>query len=399
MSTEAGAFLQRLLAALEAELPAAVALRERLHAGPELAHAEHETSAAVGQQLAGLPVERLAGTGLLVRIEGAAGDAVALRAELDAVPVREETGAPFAARGDAMHACGHDVHVAALTAVLRALAGLGEALSRPLVALFQPSEEAYPSGALELLEAGALDGVGSVAAVHVHPDVPWGAVAVDAGAVNASSDTFAIVVRGRGGHAAYPHRASDPVVALAAVVVAAQTLVSRRLDPLRSAVVTFGALTAGSVENVIPGEARALGTLRALEPADRSSLRQELEALVEHVAAAHGCTSGVEWTEGEPAIVNDPELVERLQPLLGPAGLKRAPALRSCGADDFGFFSGSARLLLVFAGIHGAPGSPDVPLHHPRFLPPNDAVGVVARAQAAALAACSFVDTAAKPGI
>jgi amidohydrolase len=179
-------------------------------------------------------------------------------------------------------------------------------------------------------------------------------------------------------------------VAVAAVVVAAQTLVSRRTDPLRSAVVTVGSLRAGSVENVIPGEARALGTLRALVPDDRSLLRQELEALVGHVAAAHGCTAEVEWTEGEPAIVNDPALVARVQPLLESAGLERAPAFRSCGADDFGFFSPSARLLLLFAGVRGAPGNPDVPLHHPRFLPPNEAVGAVARAQAAALAAAAF---------
>ncbi len=391
MSTDAAAFLRPLLAALEEELPAAVALRERLHSTPELAHAEHETSSAVAEALAALPVERVAGTGLLVRMVGVAGKAVALRAELDAVPVREETGASFAASGDAMHACGHDVHTAALVAVLRAIGGLDQALPRPFVALFQPSEEAYPSGAVELLEAGALNDVEAVATVHVHPEVTWGAVAVDEGPVNASSDTFAIVMVGSSGHAAYPHRASDPVVALAAVIVAAQTLVSRRLDPLRSAVVTFATLTAGSAENVIPSEARALGTLRALDPDDRLLLRQELEALMGHVAAAHGCTARVEWTEGEPAIVNDPELVASVHPLLESAGLERAPALRSCGADDFGFFSASARLLLLFAGIRGAPGVADVPLHHPRFLPPNEAVAVVARTQALALAAASFV--------
>ena len=391
MSTDAETFLRLLLAALEEQLPSAVGLRERLHSKPELAHAEHETSAAVAEALAALPVERVAGTGLLVRMSGAAGGAVALRAELDALPVREETGAPFAAGGDAMHACGHDVHSAALVAVLRAVGGLRDALPRPFVALFQPSEEAYPSGAVELVEAGALNGVETVAAVHVHPDVPWGAVAVDDGSVNASSDTFTIVVHGRSGHAAYPHRASDPVVASAAVVVAAQTLVSRRLDPLRSAVVTFGALRAGSVENVIPNEARALGTLRALDPDDRLFLRRELDALVGHVAAAHGCTARVEWTEGEPAIVNDPELVASARPLLASAGLEHASALRSCGADDFGFFSASARLLLLFAGIRGAPGTAHFPLHHPRFLPPNEAVAVVARTQAVALAAASFV--------
>jgi len=383
------ALLDLLLAALEPEIGPAVVLRERLHARPELAHAEHETAAAVLEALEAPGLRTVAGTGIAARLGTTAGGAVAVRAELDAVPVRERTNAPFASSGAAMHACGHDVHTAALVALFRAARSVERDLPTPLVALFQPSEEAYPSGAVELIDAGALDGVETVAAVHVHPDVAWGEVAVDDGAVNASSDNFSIVVEGRTGHAAYPHRTRDPVVALAEIVVALQSLVSRRLDPLRSAVITVGTLEAGSAENVIPEHARAGGTLRALRPDDRAMLRAALRTLVEHVAQAHGCTARVELTEGEPAIVNDAQLVERVRPLLERAGATPAPAQRSCGADDFGFFGAGARLLLLFLGVGGAPGAPHVPLHHPEFLPPPEAVAAVARAQAAAYAAAA----------
>jgi amidohydrolase len=376
--------LDALLAALEPELAPAVALRERLHAQPELAHAEHRTAAAVLEALEASGAETVAGTGIVARLGPADVGAVAVRAELDALPVRERTNATFAATGATMHACGHDVHMAALVALFRAARSVERELPAPFVALFQPSEEAYPSGAVELIEAGALDGVETVAAAHVHPDVAWGEVAVDEGPVNASSDSFIIVIEGQSGHAAYPHDTRDPVVALAAVVVALQSLVSRRLDPLRSAVVTVGTLEAGSADNVIPEHARAGGTLRALHPDDRVALREALGTLAEHIALAHDCTARVEWTEGEPAIVNDAAAVARVRPLLERTGAAPAPTQRSCGSDDFGFFGASSRLLLLFVGVGGAPGMSQVPLHHPEFLPPSEAVAAVARAQAAA---------------
>jgi amidohydrolase len=333
--------------------------------------------------------ERVVGTGILARLGPRGGGAVALRAELDALALTERTGAPFAAAGGAMHACGHDVHMAALVALFRAARRVEAALPAPLVAIFQPSEEDYPSGAVALLEQGGLDGIETVIAAHVHPDVAPGAVSADDGPVNASSDNFLIVVEGHGGHAAYPHATLDPVVVLAEIVLALQTLVARTVDPLHSAVVSVTRLMAGTAENVVPEEARAAGTLRALQPEVRSQLKRRLHELVEHVAAAHGCTARVELTEGEPAIVNDPELTARVRPLLAASGLSVAPPMRSCGSDDFGIFGAAARLLLLFVGFEPAPGVPRVPLHHPRFLPATATVGPVARALAAAYAAAA----------
>jgi amidohydrolase len=383
------ALLARLLEGVRAELPRATALRQRLHARPELAHREHETAATVLEALDAPRADRVAGTGILARLGPQGGSAVAVRAELDAVAVAERTGAPFAATGGAMHACGHDVHMSALVALHRAAARIEAALPVPFVALFQPSEEDYPSGAALLLESGALDDVGTVAAAHVHPDVPGGAVTADDGPVNASSDNFAVTIRGQGGHAAYPHRTQDPVVALAETVLALQTLVSRTVAPLNGAVVTVARLEAGSAENVIPPEARATGTIRALDPEDRVLLKRRIAEVAEHVAAAHRCEAELEITAGEPAIVNDPVLTSAVRPLLLEAGADTAHSLRSCGSDDFGFYGQTARLLLLFVGAPPGLGDARVPLHHPRFLPGPEAVEHVAIAQAAAYVAAA----------
>src|SRR5258708_18115339 len=201
--------LEALLAALEPQLPGADALRRRLHETPELAHEEHATSAALA---AALPVggEAVAGTGLLALV-GGAGAPVGVRAELDGLPLREATGADFSATGETMHACGHDVHMAALVALVRAAATLGEELPAPLLAIFQPSEEAYPSGAEMIAEqALARRGPPSVAAAHVHPDVAWGSVAIDEGADSPSRDAIELEIPAAPTHHPCPHRARPP---------------------------------------------------------------------------------------------------------------------------------------------------------------------------------------------
>jgi amidohydrolase len=381
--------LRTLLDSLEEELSQAIELRERLHAIPEPSHEEQATAGLVAEALGTGSVESVARTGFLARI-GPPGEAVAVRAELDALPIEEETGAPFAATNGFMHACGHDVHMAALAALFRAAGRVAETLPKSLVAFFQPSEEAYPSGADLVVREGVLmKGTGAVVAAHVHPDVPWGSVSVEAGPVNASSDNLRIVVEGSGGHGAYPHRAHDPILALSHAVVALQSLVSRRLNPMHAAAFSVGWLRAGSAENVIPDSAEAGGTLRALDPTDRQPLRKMAREIVENTARAHGCVARVEVTEGEPATVNDPALAAAALTLLPEAGFEPAPAMRSCGSDDFGFYGRTSPTLMLFVGLKSGSGTQNVPLHHPRFLPSNEAVGAVARAQAVAFTAAA----------
>ncbi|MFT4262687.1 MAG: peptidase dimerization domain-containing protein, partial [Nocardioides sp.] len=242
-----------------------------------------------------------------------------------------------------------------------------------------------PDGGRDLLAAGALErhGVGAVVGAHVQPILTGGTVAATTGAVNAASDQFEIVVRGRGGHGGYPHLAHDPVVAMAQVIVMLQQVVSRRINPLHSAVLTIGSVHAGSAANVIPDEARAQGTLRVLDESGRTFIREELTAVVSQVASALGCQGEVIVHEGEPALVNDPALTERTHPWLTGLGFEISAPLRSCGADDFSYYGGAAPSLMMFVGVDQT----DLPdraepamLHSPRFRPPDASVGEVARA-------------------
>jgi amidohydrolase len=375
--------LAALLAALDGKLDAAVALRRRLHEAPELAHEERATSVAIA---AALPVaaEPVAGTGLLAQVGPTDGQApVAVRAELDGLPVREATGAAFSARGATMHACGHDVHMAALVALVGAAATLAGELPAPLLAIFQPSEEAYPSGARLIAElALARLAPRAVLAAHVHPELPWGSVAIDPGAVNASCDAIEIEITGEPTHGAYPHRGRDPVLALSETVVALHAAVGRRIDPLWPATLTIGTLDAGSAENVIGATARARGALRAHREEDRALLRELSREVVAGIAAANGCRGEVRLFPGEPPLQNDAAIVESAQALLGGAGLRLAPPWRSAGSDDFSFFGEHAPLAMAFVGLDGSPGFVSRPLHHPELLPPDEAVAAVARAQA-----------------
>jgi len=383
------ATLSRLLSGVQRELPLAVALRRALHSQPELAHGEERTAAAVAEELP-VACAAVAGTGLIARVGAADGTAVAVRAELDGLPIEERTDAPFRAVGGAMHACGHDVHMAALVALARAAHALGDALPVPLLALFQPSEEAYPSGA-EQLARGELAAIapGAIVAAHVHPEVPWGSVALDPGPVNASCDYVEIIVDGNPSHGAYPHRGRDPILAIAHVVVALHAQVSRRIDPHSPAVLTVGVLEGGEAENVIPSRARAGAALRAHRSEDRVALRRMVEEVVHGTAAAHGCRGSVRLVPGEPALENDPDIVTRARALLGSAGLVPAPEWRSSGSDDFAFFGTLAPIAMGFVGLDGSEGFKTRPLHHPELLPPDSAVGAVARAQAVLYLAAS----------
>lgn len=376
--------LDALLAGIERELASAVDLRRRLHERPELAHEEELTAQTIAEALP-VPCREAAGTGRLALL-GAGNHArpVAVRAELDGLPVVERTSAPFGARAQTMHACGHDVHMAALVALARAAHAIAADLPAPLLAIFQPSEEAHPSGA-QLIAKGELVALTprAVLAAHVHPELPWGSVSLDAGAVNASCDTFEIAIEGEPTHGAYPHHGRDPILALAAVVVALHAQIGRRIDPLAGASLTVGTLQGGSAENVIPGQARATGALRALAQDERRALAELTEEVVEGVARAHGCVGRVTLTPGEPPLENDPSIVSGAVSLLAQAGLARAAQWRSCGSDDFAFFGALAPVAMAFVGLDGAPGFRRRPLHHPELLVPDEAVGAVARTQAA----------------
>ena len=378
--------LDRLLAGVDAALPRAAELRRALHQIPETGGQEFRTRALIAQWLPWATTTEAAGTGLIARVgpgPDAAG-AVGIRAELDALPIREETGVAWAARGDAMHACGHDVHLAATWAVLEAARTLD--LPGGVVGLFQPREETQPSGARDLVRAGVLttERLTAVVAAHVQPQVPFGEVSTGAGAINAAFDEFEVVVRGRGGHGAYPHTTVDPVPILANIVTATHELVSRTVDPTHPALVSIGRLEAGEAANVIAGSARCAGTIRTFSDADRAALHTGLRRLCSGLAEARGATAEVTLDEGGPALVNDADLVARTDRLLGRAGLIASERpLRSCGADDFSYYA-QVPILMMFIGTGAAAGEPG--LHHGRFLPSEETLAHTARALACAVA-------------
>ena len=366
-----------LAEAIERELPAAVELRHELHRNAELSGAEAGTAARVAAALGDADAPVVADTGRLVRIGSPTGPSIAVRAELDALPIAEQTGADWASGTEAMHACGHDVHLAALVALGRAAAARADELPAALLAVLQPREEATPSGAREVAASAgfAAQQPAAVIGVHLQHQLSPGTVAAAAGTVNAATDDFEITVTGIGGHAGYPHLAADPVLALCQTVVSLQQLVSRRIDPTHAAVVAVGSLRAGTAPNVIPESATATGTMRTLAAADREFLRAALADTVETVCRAHGCRGSVTVMPHEPALVNDARLAAACQPLLRRAGFAVDTEFRSCGADDFAYYCGVVPSVMLFVG-----SGTKVSLHSPHFLPADGAVGQVATA-------------------
>ena len=371
--------------ALAAELPGAVRLRHELHEKPDVSGEEERTAARVAAAVddGGLVVEeRVAATGRLLRVGPATGPAVMVRAELDALPMVEATGAAFAATSGVMHACGHDVHLAALVALARAAQRppVAALLPAALLGVLQPREEVVPSGAPDIVSSGRLAAHEVVAAVaaHVQPQVADGLVAADGGPVNAAIDEFDVVVTGRGGHGAYPHLAIDPVPPLCRAVLALQETLRRTVDPMHPAVLTVSRLGAAQAPNVIPERATATGTLRTMTRDDADALGRGMRETVAGIAAAHGCTGDVVLRRGDPALVNDHGLASSARHWLRSLGAEVAPPFASCGSDDFAWYGEAAPLLMMFVGTGDADGAGS--LHHPRFLPTDTRVGEVARA-------------------
>jgi amidohydrolase len=274
-----------------------------------------------------------------------------------------------------MHACGHDVHLAALVAVGRAAERIG--VDVPILAVLQPREEASPSGAEDIVRSGVLAAhdVRAIVGAHLQPRLPDGVVAVTPGPVNAATDEFEVTMTGVGGHAGYPHVARDPVLALCQTVVSLQQVASRRFDPVLGAVCSVGQISGGSAVNVIPETATARGTVRVMRDADRAVATSLIEEIVAHTASAYGCEGRVHIDPGEPVLVNDPALAVDAARWLAASGVTTDPAFRSYGADDFSHYCGVTRGLMLFVGTAPPGGGPVPGLHHKRFLPEDRMIG------------------------
>ena len=377
MTSPATSLTATLRAAVRDELVAARSLRRRLHAAPRVSGDETDTTVMVVEALGAGGGLEIADKGRVVLVGGGGSSrgCIALRAELDALPVREATGVSWAATDGAMHACGHDVHLAATVAACRAIARVDGPVT--VAAVLQPREETAPSGARDIVASGILAelGVRAIVGAHVQPQIAAGRIAVTAGLVNASVDEFEITVRGSGGHAGYPHTVRDPIVALASIVLNLQQIAARRIDPVHGAVCMVGGLSAGTATNVVPPTAHAFGSLRLMRAEDRDQAAKELVEIVAASAAAYGCQADVRLSDGEPALRNDPALAQAAAHVLRTEGYPVVDDFRSFGADDFAHYGERVPALMMFVGVDGGAG-----LHDPRFLPTDDAVDTVADA-------------------
>ncbi|HJE50596.1 MAG TPA: M20 family metallopeptidase [Tessaracoccus flavescens] len=379
--------LNALVAGIDAVLPQAAALRREIHADPHLSGQEAPTRDRFLAATPWLDWHPVAQTGAWGRI-GPGGPAVGVRAELDALPINESTGVEWESRNPGvMHACGHDVHLAALWALATAARGLD--LQVGLVPVLQPREEITPPGAVDVVESGLLEDeeIEAMIGVHVQPSVERGVVSTGAGAVNAAYDSFEIVVKGRPGHGAYPHIAVDPIGTLASIVSAICALPSHLVDPTHPTVVSVGQISGGTAPNVIAEEAACRGTIRTFSEGDRDLIHETIARTAEAIALSRGAAAATRFVRGGPALVNDPGLARRVDPLLSSMGLTVAETpFRSCGSDDFAEYGLATASIMCFVGTGRTDG---IGLHHGAFLPGRETLRIVAQTMAAGYVAAA----------
>ena len=321
-------------------------LRRDIHREPELGFDTDKTAEKVLDALNSLPLEIQTGVaqnGVVALLRGAEpGPTVVLRADMDALPIQEETGVPFASEEDGkMHACGHDGHTSMLVGAAHVLSEMQEELEGNIKFVFQPAEEGGRGGGRVMIEEGILEDVSYVFALHLWPLLPHGTVAAKAGPMMAASDRFVLKVRGRGGHAAMPHLTADAAVISAHVVVALQTLVAREVNPVKPAVLTLGKIEAGSAFNVIPEEAEIAGTVRTLDTELRQTLPRRIEELARGLVRGMRGDAELDYEFCYPVTRNDPQMSELA--LATARGLFGGEAVvevdhPSMGAEDFAFF-------------------------------------------------------------
>jgi hippurate hydrolase len=394
--TDSIASLAELRAAAEAILPDVIEIRRRIHRYPELGLDLPVTQAVVAAELRALGLEPRPGnmtTSLTAVIEGERpGPTILLRADMDALPLQEDTGLDFASEiGGQMHACGHDTHIAMLLGAARLLVERRELLAGRVLLMFQPGEEGF-FGAKFMLEEGLLADadVDRAVALHIYTRFPAGVLAFRPGPMLASADRIAATVRGRGGHASTPHLSLDPITVAAELILAWQTAVTRRVDVFDPAVLTVTRVSGGTTNNIIPESVELEGTIRTVSEETRATMAQLVEQVAAGIAAAHGATIEIEVVPGYPVTINDPAATawfrEIAVGLVGEAAVEDLPA-PVMGAEDFSYVLQEVPGLMAFVGARPAGEDPHTaPQNHSNrviFDEPSMAVGVAAYAAAA----------------
>jgi amidohydrolase len=344
--------------------------RRDFHRHPEIAYQEHRTSSVIRQFLESLalPVRNCAGTGLVGVQEGMpGGKTVALRADMDALPLKEEGDKEYISENPgACHACGHDGHMSILMGVARILSQRRAQFRGKVVFLFQPAEEKLPGGARQMIEEGALRNVDAVFGLHLWQGFPTGAVACLKGAMMAATDEFTVSIIGKGGHGSLPQVCVDPILVASQLIVNLQTIVSRNVDPLKSAVVSIGKFEGGSAHNIIPSQASFYGTVRTFDHGIQSLIERRIREIADGTCQAFGAKSVLKYVHGYPAVVNDESMSDLVlgvaKRTLGEASILQADPVM--GGEDFAYYLQKVPGAFLFFGMGDGVGFPH---HHPGF--------------------------------
>lgn len=352
-------------------------LRRRIHSHPELRLEEYETTALIEEELKkyGIRTERYGlKTGVVGILEGREkGRTIAVRADIDGLKLGEDSGLDFSSVNPGVcHACGHDIHTTALLGCARVLSEIKHEIKGTVKFIFQPAEEGL-SGARMMIEAGVLENpkVEAIIAAHTWPEIPGGTIGVRKGAFMASGDTFRITVKGRGGHAAHPHKSIDPTVICSYILLQLQTIVSREIAPLDSGVITVGKIEAGAVANIIPSEAVMEGTVRTLNPKTRKYIQERIEKMAVLSAQSMNGEAEVEYNIGVPPVMNDSNIVDIIsQAVKETLGEDKLVQLEnpSMGSEDLAFYLDNVPGAMFRIGTVNDIAASQFPLHNPKII-------------------------------
>jgi amidohydrolase len=356
--------------------------RRHLHRNPELSFQEEQTAQFVYETLQSfgdsLELSRPTPTSVVARLIGARpGRTIAIRADMDALPIEEENDFEFVSRTPGvMHACGHDGHTAMLLGTAKILSGMKEGINGEIRFLFQHAEELYPGGAKQMVDAGVMEGVDVVIGTHLWAPLEIGKIGVAYGAMMGAPDTFWITIKGKGGHGAMPHQAVDSIAIGAQVVTNLQHVVSRNTDPIDNVVVSVTKFTGGTAHNVIPGCVEMLGTVRTLDPEIRKKVPELMERVVKGVTEAHGATYEFEYQFGYRPVINDEEvtrvIAETVHDVFGEETLEMVRP--NMGGEDFSALQQKAPGTFFWVGAGNEEKGITYPHHHPRFTIDEDAL-------------------------
>ncbi|TYP72679.1 M20 metallopeptidase family protein [Paenibacillus methanolicus] len=371
---------------LQTVYPRIVAWRRYLHRHPELSFQESRTSAWIAEQLRAIGCEfkeGVGGYGIVAVLRGKRqGPVVALRADIDALPIQDEKTCEYASTVPGiMHACGHDAHTATMLGIASYYASLDGDFEGERRLLFQPAEEVTPGGALDMIRDGALNGVDAIYGVHLWTPFPYGTVATRSGPFMASADEFDIELVGRGGHGGLPHETVDTVFVGSALVQALQSIVSRNVNPLEPAVVTVGSIQAGTTANVIAERCHLKGTVRSFTEEARYGIRKRLEEVVARTAELYGAKSEMDYRMGYPPVVNNEEETRRFfrvaHEQFGEEAVRESSLIMA--GEDFAYYVKETKGCFMFVGAGNEEAGATFPHHHPRFNVDERAMLVSAR--------------------